>query len=62
MENKPSDHFPVKFKQETKASLHFSLDIIIFSKAGFKIIGSFIFHGLMFALWCSFFHNETLEN
>ena len=42
--------------QETKMNL----DTIIWSMAGFKIIDSFIFQELMFALRCSFCNNRTL--
>ena len=55
-----SDHFPDIFNQETKTSLHFSLDNIIFSTAGFKIIDNFIFLELELTLRCSFWNYETL--
>ena len=50
------------FRQETKTSVNFSLDAIIFSTAQFKILDNFIFSELMFAFKCSFFNNGTLTS
>lgn len=47
-------------RQETKMSLHFSLDAIIFPTAGFKLIEISISQVLMFALRCAFCNKETL--
>ena len=46
--------------QETKMSLHFYLNAIIFPTAGFKLIDISIFQALMFALRCAFCDKETL--
>ena len=47
-------------RQETKLSLHFSLNAIIFPTVGFKLIYISIFQALMFALRCAFCNKETL--
>ena len=61
MEKKKSCKVAIQIhRQETKLSLHFSLNAIIFPTVGFKLIDISIFQALMFALRCAFCNKETL--
>ena len=49
-------------RQETKTSLHFSLDTISFSITEFEITDSFVLQKLMFALQCLFCNSGALAS